>query len=202
MRNLICRVSPFCLLSLLLIGFSGCGGDASTDSQDDFASLQPDLQALNARLDTHYDSVAAILGSPVSASTASEAADLAASLTEDDWAAVRKDTDEYGQEMHRILNDLGDKVTMVGACQMMIGGMMIGPHDGDSCSCQPYMDSSADELQDHLSLMLSWMGQHNQEGLWGEMGRHMEQMGSRIQSMANHMREIYRADGDHHGGMM
>ena len=202
MRNLICRASLFCLLPLLLIGFSGCGGDASTTSQDDFASLQPDLQALNVRLDTHYDSVTAIIGSPVSASATSETTDLAASLTEDDWAEVRRETDEYDQDMHRILNDLGDKVTMVGACQMMIGGMMVGHHDGDPCSCQTYMDGSADELQDHLSLMLSWMGQHNQNGLWEEMGRHMEQMGSRIQSMANHMRESYRADGGHHGGMM
>ena len=202
MRNLTYRVSQFCLLSLLLIGVSGCGGDTSTDSQDDLSSLQPDLQALNARLDTHYDSVTAILGSPVSASATSEATDLAASLTEDDWAAVRRETDDYGREMHRILNDLGEKVTMVGACQMMIGGMMVGPHDGDSCSCQPYIDGSADELQDHLSLMLSWMGQRNQNGLWDEMGRHMEQMESHIQSMANHMREIYGVDGGHHGGMM
>lgn len=104
--------------------------------------------------------------------------------------------------MHDILNDLGEKTTMVGACQMMMGGMTIGRESGGgTCPCQAYMDDATEELDGHLSTMLGWMDRRDPDSLWEEMGRHMQQMGVHIRNMASHMAQLYGTDGMMNGGM-
>ena len=63
------------------------------------------------------------------------------------------------------------------------------------------MDDATGELGTHLSNMLTWMEQHDPNGLWQEMGRHMQQTGSRIQNMSSHMNQVCRPHGMMNGGM-
>ncbi len=175
------------LWGLLTVGFLGCGGDHST-GQNGFALLEPSLKSLTSRLQAHYGTIQGLLGSSITIATTP------------DWNAIQRERDEYGQQMHDSLNDLGEKVTMIGNCWMMMGDMMEDTGDGTICPCQPYMENAIDELDTHLSNMLSWMNQHDPDGLWEEMGRHMQQMGSSIQNMSSHMNQLYGPHGMMNGG--
>ena len=78
-------------------------------------------------------------------------------------------------------------MSMVGDCQMMMGGMMFGHHDHeDTCPCELYMDVTDEEIDHHISEMLGWMNQQNPLGLLEEMDRHWEQMESHLQNINTH----------------
>jgi hypothetical protein len=113
-----------------------------------------------------------------------------------DWQTIRMETQDYGQDMEQIMNDLGDTVTMVGACQMMMDGMMFGsPDAGNTCPCQPYMDVFTEEVEEHLDGMLGWLDLENPSGLRQEMNSHRNLMRSHIQEMGSHMRQTYGSQG-------
>jgi hypothetical protein len=184
----------------MILAFQGCGHNGMGSGTDDtFSILDPKIESLNSRLQSHYVRVAGILGSAEEGISKLEADYRANSLSDEDWAAIHAEQEDYGQEMHRILNDLGETVTMIGACRMMIGGMMFGPEDIESeCPCTPYMDTSSDELDRHLAEMLDRMDQGDMAWIWKEVKDHWEQMGSHISQMASHMQQTYGS----HGGMM
>jgi hypothetical protein len=164
------------------------------------------IQALDTRLQSHYETVTGVFNSTEAANAATRGGPLEAStgtqefgLMNEDWEAIDRERGDYGQDMHRILNNLGETVTTVGACQMMMGDMIFGhQHAEDICPCEPYMDVTDEEIDQHLSGMLAWMDQQDPSGLLEEMNRHWEQMRSHIQDMDSHMRQTYGS----HGGMM
>ncbi|MGW8179399.1 MAG: hypothetical protein ACWGQW_11660 [bacterium] len=194
------------LPGFVLIGLWGCGDDHNETGTDALSRLEPGIQALDNRLQTHYETVTGILNSAGAGNASTRGRTLGAStdtqelgLMNEDWEAIHREREDYGQDMHRMLNDLGDTVSMVGDCQMMMGGMMFGnQHAADTCPCEPYMDVTDEEVDQHMSEMLDWMNQQNPSGLWEEMDRHWEQLKSDIQNLHSHMRQTYRA----HGGMM
>ena len=201
---------PAILLSTAIVaGVSGCGaghdGIGGTDG-DALSMLEPGIQALDNRLQSHYTAVTDVLNSADERSAVTQGtrsgADAAVQdlgLMDEDWQAIRMETEDYGQDMHRILNDLGERVTMIGACQMTMGGMMFGsPNGGNTCPCEPYMDTSTEELEQHLDEMLRWMDREDLSRLWEEMDSHRGVMRSDIEDMGSHMRQAYGA----HGGMM
>jgi hypothetical protein len=81
--------------------------------------------------------------------------------------------------------------------------MMIGPDNAQyTCSIQPYMYISAEEINEHLSEMIYWMDQQDTSGLRDEMDSHREQMGSFIQYMTLHMQQPYSSQAGMMGGGM
>ena len=202
------RKSTLALLvpGFVFIGLWGCGGDDNQTGTDALSMLEPSIQALDTRLQSHYETVAGVLNSAEARNAATQGGPFEASaetqelgLMNEDWEAIHRERGDYGQDMHRILNNLGEAVTTVGACQMMMGGMMFGhQHDEDTCPCEPYMDVTDEEIDQHLSEMLTWMNQQDTPNLWGEMDRHWELMRSHIQDMGSHMQQVYGS----HGGMM
>ena len=199
------------LSTAIVVGISGCGGghDGIGDGGSDALSmLEPSIQALDNRLQSHYTAVTGVLNSADAGNAATQgirseeysaAQDLG--LMDEDWLAIRMETEDYGQDMQRILDDLGETVTMIGACQMMMGGMMFGsPNAGNTCPCQPYMNTSTEEVEQHLDEMLTWMDREDPSKLWEEMNSHRGAMRSDIQDMGSHMRQVYGSQGG--GGMM
>jgi hypothetical protein len=202
------RKSTLALLvpGFVFIGLWGCGDDNNQTGTDALSMLEPNIQAMDSRLQSHYETVTGVLISAEAGNASTQGGPFEAStythglaLTNEDWQAIHRERDDYGQDMHRILNDLGETVSVVGDCQMMMGGMMFGhQHDEDTCPCEPYMDVTDEEIDQHISEMLAWMNQQNPSGLLEEMDRHWEQMGSHIQNTHSHMRQTYGS----HGGMM
>jgi hypothetical protein len=202
------RKSTLALLvpGFVFIGLWGCGDDHNQTGTDALSMLEPSIQALDTRLQSHYETVTGVLNSVEAGNASTQGGPLEAStdaqelgLMNEDWEAIHRERDDYGQDMHRILNDLGESVSRVGDCQMMMGGMMFGhQHAEDTCPCEPYMDTTDEEIDQHLSEMLTWMDQQDTSGLWEEMNGHWEQMRSHIQDMDSHMRQTYGS----HGGMM
>jgi hypothetical protein len=196
----LAQVVSIAMLVLLL----GCGADL--DETDDFGLLESGIQALDTRLQSHHATVTGILNSLENRNVAMGGVSLEAQTKviglgtlDEDWEAIHREWENYGEDMHRILNELGETVTMIGACQMMMGGMMFGtPNAENTCLCEPYMDTSIEEVDQHLSEMLTWMNQQDTPNLWGEMDRHWELMRSQIQDMDSHMQKVYGS----HGGMM
>ena len=204
------------VLGFLFIGLWGCGDDhnqTGTDALWLFLSsifspnmLEPSIQALDTRLQSHYETVTGVLDSAEAVNAATRVDPLEAStetqelgLMNEDWEVMHGERDDYAQDMRRILNNLGETVTTVGACQMMMGGMMFGHQQAeDVCPCEPYMDVTDEELDQHLSEMLAWMNQQDPSGLLEEMNRHWEEMRSHIEDMDSHMQQTYGS----HGGMM
>lgn len=204
------RKSTLALLvpGFVFIGLWGCGAD-NDDNQagtDALGMLEPNIQALDTRLQSHYATVTDVLDSVEVGNPATQAGPFKASAEtqelgriDEDWEALNRERRDYGQDMHRILNNLGDAVAMVGACQMMVGGMMFGHQNAeDVCPCEPYMDVTDEEIEQHLSEMLASMNQQDPSDLREEMNRHWERMRSHIQDMESHMRQAYGS----HGGMM
>jgi hypothetical protein len=191
--------------AIVFIGLWGCGDDDTQTGTDALSMLEPSIQALDTRLQSHYETVAGVLNSAEARNDATQGGPFEASaetqelgLMNEDWEAIHRERGDYGQDMHRILNNLGETVTTVGACQMMMGGMMFGhQHDEDTCPCEPYMDVTDEEIDQHLSEMLTWMDQQDPSGLLEEMNGHWEQLRSHIQDMDSHMRQTYGS----HGGM-
>jgi hypothetical protein len=202
------RKSTLALLvpGFVFIGLWGCGGDDNQTGTDALSMLKPSIQALDTRLQSHYETVAGVLNSAEAGNSSTRRGSFEAStytqelaLTNEDWQAIHRERDDYGQDMHRILNDLGETVSVVGDCQMMMGGMMFGHQQAEgTCPCEPYMDVTDEEIDEHISEMLAWMNQQNPSGLWEEMNRHSEQMRFQIDDMDSHMRQTYGS----HGGMM
>ncbi len=183
----------FIVLSLsLLLGLWGCGDD-SAGTKSDFATLSPYLQALNDRVDSHHEYVQGIF------EYRSKVPDSGPS--EEDWDALHEEHSNYDNDMHGYLDVLGNMVTHIGNCQMWLGGMMYGPHGtNDTCPCQSYMNEVIEELDHHLSEMLSWMELHDLDGLLGEMNRHMEQIGIHLLEMREHMQQLYGHSHHHSVG--
>lgn len=190
------RIGTFLIMgfvSLLLAGFLGCGGDGNNSGDNSPGVLASDLQALDTRLQSHVHSVDSILGSAAGAAAAS-----AAALPSTDWGAIQAERDRYSQDMRSILNDMGQNVGSIGDCRIMCGGTTYGPPGTASCSSQPDMDSTFQELDNHLQHMSSWMNQQDPSGLGQEMGRHRDQMRADILDMGSHMDQLY---GGHDGWM-
>jgi hypothetical protein len=202
------RKSTLALLvpGFVFIGLWGCGDDNNQTGTDALSMLEPNIQAMDSRLQSHYETVTGVLISAEAGNASTQGGPFEAStythglaLTNEDWQAIHRERDDYGQDMHRILNDLGETVSVVGDCQMMMGGMMFGTSNvGNTCPCQPYMDTSTEELEQHLDEMLTWMDLEDSSRLWEEMDSHRGVMRSDIEEMGSHMRQVY---GDH-GGMM
>ena len=192
--------------AIVFIGLWGCGDDDTQTGTDALSMLEPSIQALDTRLQSHYETVAGVLNSAEARNAATQGGLFEASaetqelaLMNEDWQAIHRERDDYGQDMHRIMNNLGETVTTVGTCRMMMGGMMFGhQRDEDTCPCEPYMDVTDEEIDQHLSEMLAWMDQQDPSGLWEEMNRHSEQMRFHVDGMDSHMRQTYGS----HGGMM
>lgn len=180
----------FVVLSLLF-GLWGCG-DNGGGVESDFSSLNPYLKALNDRLNSHRAFVQGALESSTKA--------LDGVLSGEDWDALHEEHGNYEDDMHGYLDELGSMITHIGNCQMLLGGMMYGPHGAGTCPCQPYMGGAIDELDHHLSEMLFWMGLHDPDGLWEEMSRHMEQMDNHLLEMREHMQGLYGHSHHHHSG--
>lgn len=208
-----------CTLGLLLpvgmlAGLGGCGtdhGDMVGAETDALGLLEPGIRALDNQLQSHYSAVTGILNAANVSTASKEGAGLEAApvsetygLTDEDWQALLMETQGYGQDMTRIMNDLGDTVTMIGTCQMMMGGMMFGSENGvGTCPCQPYMITSVEEIQQHLDEMLDWMELEDSSGLLEEMNSHRNLMRSHILDMGSHMRQTYGSrGGGGMGGMM
>jgi hypothetical protein len=164
----------------------GCTG------RDSYGLLELGLDALDARLQSHDSTISGIMNS---------IGDGTMGIQPDEtWEMILMETEDYGQDMHWILGQLGEGVSMMGTCQMMMGGTMFGsPTAGDTCPSQPYMDGSTAEIDQHLSEMLTWMEQENLQSLWEEMDTHWEQMGTNLLDMRSHMQETF---GPPEGGMM
>ncbi len=194
---------------IVVLGTLGCGtGDSGPGSATDTLSmLDQGVQALDSELDTHYQTVTGILDSSAAPEVATEgfvatteAAPEASTPQDQEWQAIEQERENYGEQMHRILDDLGESVTEIGDCGMMMGGRMFGDQNAvQTCSCEPYMDSSTEEIELHLREMERWMEHRDAQGLLQEMDRHREEMRTRIQQMGAHMREQYGSPGD---GMM
>ena len=197
------------LPAVVFAGLWGCGGDDGDLGTDALGMLEPGIQSLDTRLQSHYDTVTGTLNSANASSAATQgigsdaaAAAQASGLMDEDWQALRMETEDYGQDMHRILNDLGETVTTIGDCRMRMGCMMFGsPNAGKTCSSEPYMDTSTEEVEQHLDEMLDWMDQQNPSGLRQELDSHRNLMRSNIQEMGSHMRQTYGPQGGM-GGMM
>lgn len=198
------------LSTVIVTVVPGCGrghdGIGGTDGEV-LSMLEPSIQALDNRLQSHYTAVTGILDSADERSAVTQGIRSGAyavvqdlGLMDEDWQAIRMETEDYGQDMRRILNDLGERVTMIGACQMTMAGMMFGsPNDGNTCPCEPYMDTSTEELERHLDESLTWMDREDPSRLWEEMDSHRGVMRTDIQDMGSHMRQVYGPQG---GGMM
>ncbi len=211
MIDQIRKFMPFLLLpAIVMFGLWGCGvghDDMGGTGSDGLSMLEPSIQALDNRLQSHYTAVTGVLNSADARNAATQgirsgayAAVQDLGLMDEDWQAIRMETEDYGQDMHRILNDLGETVTMIGACQMMMGGMMFGsPNAGNTCPCEPYMDTSTEELEQHIAEMLTWMDREDPSRLWEEMDSHWGVMRTDIRDMGSHMRQVYGSQG---GGMM
>jgi len=206
-KNRVMMILFIGALLLAILAFSGCGHDGMGSGTEDYYSmLEPDVHALYSRLQSHYDTVAGVVNFVNQGGNESERIGMGTPsdgplnvLSAEDWETVQQEREDYDQDMHRTLKDLGETVATIGACRMMMGGMTFGPEDtGIECPCGPYMETSTEELEIHLSEMISWMDQEDMSGLWEEMEDHWEQMGSHIQVMASHMRQIFGSGG----GMM
>lgn len=180
-------------VSLLLAGFLGCGEDGNGSGDNSPGVLASDLQALDTRLQSHVDSVDRILVSVAGAAAYSPAA-----LSGTDWGAIQAERDRYAQDMRSILGDMGQNVGSIGDCRITCGGTTYGSPGSASCSSQPDMDRTFQELDHHLQEMSWWMNQHDPSGLLQEMGRHRDQMRADILDMGSRMDQLY---GGHDGWM-
>ncbi len=188
---------------------SSCGSghdDMGGTASDSWSMLAPRIKALDTRLQSHYTTVAWVLnagnaGTQGLRPLAAAAAQGSGSMNED-WQAIRTETEDYTHDMQRILENLGHTVTAFGACRMMMGGVMYGsPDSGNTCPSEPHMERSREEVEQHLGETLDWVDLEDPSGLRQEMDRHRYLMGSHILDMGSHMRHTYGSPGGM-GGMM
>jgi len=196
-RNRLPKGLPFLGLLLLFPLISACGGDHD-DGRDGFGPLAPHMDALSARVDSHYAEVSGILSAAGSSLAAAALFEPADSLRAEIWTALDQEHFLYGEDMRRTMTDLAVDVTAMGGCGMMVHGTWMGGYPtGPTCSSQPYMDTLGEELERHAGVMAEWMRQQDAGGLWEEMEAHLGLMRFHIGQMASHMRQTY---GSHMGG--
>lgn len=174
---------------------TGCGGGHGSDGENAFRLLDPKIQAMNDRLATHYETVNGILadletGGPTTTG-------LQAGSQEMVWATIEDEKEDYGRQMHALLDSLGETAAFVGDCWMMMGEAMIGPYPGGAgtCPCAPYMDTSGEELNRHLSEMNAWMQERDPSGIAHEMDAHWESMSAHLVQMRASMQQMHGSSG-------
>ena len=204
MKRRIHEALVFLALPLLFVAIGGCGSDDS-GMTDGFDSLRPNLQSMDNRLEGYYTKVAGILESaspaslamPASSSGGLSAAGPPSDPQQVDWDALDRVCRQYIQDMDRLTNDLGESVTRIGTCRMMMQDVLVSPPDAvNTCPCQPYMNDCLDELDRHFSGMQTWMSRQNPAGVWQEMNTHRSRMGSDIQELDSQMRQTYGCQDD------
>ena len=177
----------FLLFILFLVpGFSGCGSDHH-GGMDDLSTANVYLQALDQRLESHFDTVQGIL--EISDRGIPGTADLD-SLSDSHWEELRIEYDAYREVMHEYMNAYGGTMAMFGNCRMRAGGVWYGPEGSfGSCPCQPYLNRTETELDSHLSDMFLWMELEAPGLLRTEMDRHRSQMRFHLDAMTGHMQQ-------------
>lgn len=180
---------------------AGCGGGHGMAGGSAFGMLDPQIQAMNNRLATYFETVQGNLADiETGGLTPSE---IGAGSQEMAWASLETVKEEYGRWMHARLNALGETAAFAGKCWMMMGDAMIGPYPegGGTCPCAPYMNQSVEELNRHLSEMSAWMQNRDPSGIPDEMNAHWGAMSGHLMRMRASMQQMHGSSGHTMGRM-